>query len=101
MDDGPVVLLRATVDAAVQPILSVTVTLYDPAITFERVDAVAALLHAYVNGAVPLVNAVFTEPFALPHVDDTVDNETWSESDDDTDAAALTVQPSAVVTVTL
>jgi hypothetical protein len=50
----------------VQPLASVMVTLYVPAITFVRSSVVAPLLHRYVYGAVPPVTVRLTPPVASP-----------------------------------
>ena len=49
---------------ALQPFASVTVSEYEPAVSPERFDVVAPLLHVYVNGLVPPVTLDVAVPFA-------------------------------------
>src|SRR5215467_7403108 len=59
-------VITTLVSVCVQPLASVTVTLYVPAGILVRSCVVAPLLHAYVNGAVPPATVRSIEPVDAP-----------------------------------
>ena len=55
-----------TLDVAVQPLASVTVTLYVPPVRLVAVAVVCELFHSYVYGVVPPFAVTVAEPVELP-----------------------------------
>ncbi len=98
---GPAMSVMVALAVVVHPFASVIVMVYAPAATFVKFWVVAVLLHTYVNGLVPLVIVVATDPFDCPHVDDVGAAVAVGPGMFITVVLAVTVQPLASVTVTV
>ena len=70
---APAIFVIEVTDVLVHRFASVTVTVYEPIVSPVTVIAVEPLFHVYVNVPVPPAAFTLTEPFELPHVDETED----------------------------